>query len=298
MNYIENLKHCAACPRKCGINRVDGKVGFCTATDKIKVAKYMLHFWEEPCISGKSGSGTVFFSGCPLRCEFCQNHEISEKCVGREVSCDELATIFLELQNMGANNINLVSPTIYVYQIIEAVKIAKSKGLKLPIIYNTSGYENVETIKLLSGIIDVYLPDFKYASDILARKYSKVSNYVDNVENVLKEMVSQVGNVEFDENGLIKKGVIIRHLILPNNVLNSKLVLKWIKDNLGSDVYVSIMAQYFPTHKALYDKTLNRKITKEELDSVLEYAESIGLKNGYVQELGSHEEEYVPKFDC
>ena len=298
MNYIENLKHCAACPRKCGINRVDGKVGFCTATDKIKVAKYMLHFWEEPCISGKSGSGTVFFSGCPLRCEFCQNHEISEKCVGREVSCDELATIFLELQNMGANNINLVSPTIYVYQIIEAVKIAKSKGLKLPIIYNTSGYENVETIKLLSGIIDVYLPDFKYASDILARKYSKVSNYVDNVENVLKEMVSQVGNVEFEENGLIKKGVIIRHLILPNNVLNSKLVLKWIKDNLGSDVYVSIMAQYFPTHKALYDKTLNRKITKEELDSVLEYAESIGLKNGYVQELGSHEEEYVPKFDC
>lgn len=298
MNYIENLKHCAACPRRCGINRVDGKVGFCTATDKIKVAKYMLHFWEEPCISGKNGSGTVFFSGCPLRCEFCQNHEISEKCVGREVSCDELATIFLELQNMGANNINLVSPTIYVYQIIEAVKIAKSKGLKLPIIYNTSGYENVETIKLLSGIIDVYLPDFKYASDILARKYSKVSNYVDNVENVLKEMVYQVGNVEFNENGLIKKGVIIRHLILPNNVLNSKLVLKWIRDNLGSDVYVSIMAQYFPTHKALDDKTLNRKITKEELDSVLEYAESIGLKNGYVQELGSHEEEYVPKFNC
>lgn len=298
MNYIENLKHCAACPRRCGINRVDGKVGFCTATDKIKVAKYMLHFWEEPCISGKNGSGTVFFSGCPLRCEFCQNHEISEKCVGREVSCDELATIFLELQNMGANNINLVSPTIYVYQIIEAVKIAKSKGLKLPIIYNTSGYENVETIKLLSGIIDVYLPDFKYASDILARKYSKVSNYVDNVENVLKEMVYQVGNVECNENGLIKKGVIIRHLILPNNVLNSKLVLKWIRDNLGSDVYVSIMAQYFPTHKALDDKTLNRKITKEELDSVLEYAESIGLKNGYVQELGSHEEEYVPKFDC
>lgn len=298
MNYIENLKHCTACPRRCGINRVDGKVGFCTATDKIKVAKYMLHFWEEPCISGKSGSGTVFFSGCPLRCEFCQNHEISEKCVGREASCDELATIFLELQNMGANNINLVSPTIYVYQIIEAVKIAKAKGLKLPIIYNTSGYENVETIKLLSGIIDVYLPDFKYASDILARKYSKVSNYVDNVENVLKEMVYQVGNVEFNENGLIKKGVIIRHLILPNNVLNSKLVLKWIRDNLGSDVYVSIMAQYFPTHKAPYDKTLNRKITKEELDSVLEYAESIGLKNGYVQELGSHEEEYVPKFNC
>ena len=298
MNYIENLKHCAACPRRCGINRVDGKVGFCTATDKIKVAKYMLHFWEEPCISGKNGSGTVFFSGCPLRCEFCQNHEISEKCVGREVSCDELATIFFELQNMGANNINLVSPTIYVYQIIEAVKIAKSKGLKLPIIYNTSGYENVETIKLLSGIIDVYLPDFKYASDILARKYSKVSNYVDNVENVLKEMVYQVGNVECNENGLIKKGVIIRHLILPNNVLNSKLVLKWIRDNLGSDVYVSIMAQYFPTHKALDDKTLNRKITKEELDSVLDYAESIGLKNGYVQELGSHEEEYVPKFNC
>lgn len=298
MNYIENLKHCAACPRRCGINRVDGKVGFCTATDKIKVAKYMLHFWEEPCISGKNGSGTVFFSGCPLRCEFCQNHEISEKCVGKETSCYELANIFLELQNMGANNINLVSPTIYVYQIIEAVKIAKSKGLKLPIIYNTSGYENVETIKLLSGIIDVYLPDFKYASDILARKYSKVSNYVDNVENVLKEMVYQVGNVEFNENGLIKKGVIIRHLILPNNVLNSKLVLKWIRDNLGSDVYVSIMAQYFPTHKALDDKTLNRKITKEELDSVLEYAESIGLKNGYVQELGSHEEEYVPKFNC
>ena len=198
---------------------------------------------------------------------------------------------------MGANNINLVSPTIYVYQIIEAVKIAKSKGLKLPIIYNTSGYENVETIKLLSGIIDVYLPDFKYASDILARKYSKVSNYVDNVENVLKEMVYQVGNVEFNENGLIKKGVIIRHLILPNNVLNSKLVLKWIRDNLGSDVYVSIMAQYFPTNRSNEFSEINRKITKREFKIIERYLFELGFNNGYIQSLGKCEEKYVPKFD-
>ncbi len=223
---VVKLDRCKCCPRNCLVNRNNNEIGVCRASDKIKISKYYLHMWEEPCISSKNGSGTVFFSGCNLKCVYCQNYKISQEENGKNVTVDELSEIFLELQNNGANNINLVSPTIYVYQIKEAILLAKSKGLRLPIIYNTSGYENVEVIKDLEGIIDVYLPDFKYFSNALAKKYSSISNYVENAKASILEMKKQVGNPTFDERGIIKKGLIIRHLILPNNVLNSKLVLK------------------------------------------------------------------------
>lgn len=252
--------------------------------------------WEEPCISGKNGSGTVFFTSCQLSCKFCQNYKISQNKVGKVVSIEELANIFVKLQNMGANNINLVSPTIYVYQIKEAIIIAKKLGVKIPFIYNSSGYENVEVIKKLNGLIDVYLPDFKYATDILAKKYSNADRYVENVEKSLLEMKKQVSKNEFDKDGMIQRGIIIRHLILPNNLINSKLVIKWIKDNLGSDTYVSVMSQYFPTYKAKYDDKINRKIMKEELESINNYIDKIGIFNGYIQNLENCEEKYVPKF--
>jgi len=287
---------CNLCPRKCNVDR---KVctGFCTASDKIIVAKYQKHFFEEPCISGKRGSGTIFFAGCNLRCKFCQNYKISRVPSGTEYSVDELANLFIKLQNEDVHNINLVSPTIYVDKIKEAIKIAKENGLSVPIVYNTSGYENLETIKGLEGLIYVYLPDFKYASNMLAKKYSIANNYVENVEKCLIEMKRQVKNPAFDENGIIKSGLIIRHLILPNNTINSKLVLKWIKDNLGENTYISLMTQYFPTAEVKDDDRINRKITKEEFDEVYNYMISLGLKNGYVQDYkDDNEEKYVPEF--
>ena len=296
MKNMENKK-CNLCPRKCNIDR---KItcGFCKAPDKIIVAKYQKHFYEEPCISGTKGSGTIFFAGCNLRCKFCQNYKISRNAEGTEYTANELAELFLKLQNEKVHNINLVSPTIYVDKIKEAIKIAKQNGLTIPIIYNTSGYEDLETIKGLNGLIDVYLPDFKYASNMLSKKYSLANNYVENVEKCLIEMKRQVGNPKFDKNGIIKSGLIIRHLILPNNTINSKLILKWIKDNLGIDTYVSLMAQYFPTAEVKNDDRINRKITKEELDEVYNYMISLNLKNGYVKEYNENdnEEKYVPEF--
>lgn len=255
-----------------------------------------MHFYEEPCISGEKGSGTVFFSHCNLKCIYCQNYEISQENKGKEISVQELAEIFLKQQEKGANNINLVSPTPYVNFIIEAIKIAKQNGLKLPIIYNTSGYESIETLKLLDGYIDVYLPDFKYSNNDLALKYSKAPNYFEIVTNALKEMYKQVGSPILDENGIIKKGLIIRHLVLPGEIENSKQVLKWIEQNMDPSIFVSVMAQYFPTYKAKETK-LNRKLTKAEYEEIEQYLYSLNLENGYIQELGEHEEEYVPKFD-
>ena len=225
------LENCTICPHRCNINRIDGKIGRCKATNNVKIALYSTHDFEEPCISGKKGSGTVFFSNCNLNCVFCQNYEISQLGRGKEITIEELAEIFLLQQENGVENINLVTPTSYVVQIIEAIKIAKEKGLTIPIIYNTNGYENVETIKMLDGYIDVYLPDLKYAENELAKKYSKIDNYFEIAINAIKEMINQVGVPEFDENGIIKKGVIIRHLVLPNNIENSKKVLKWISSN-------------------------------------------------------------------
>ena len=291
------LNNCTLCPHKCGINRLEGIKGRCKCDDKLKIALASLHMFEEPCISGENGSGTVFFSNCNLNCIYCQNYEISHLGKGKEITIEHLAEIFLKQQKKGAHNINLVTPTMYVSQIIEAIKIAKSKGLNIPIVYNSNGYENVDTIKLLNGYIDVYLPDLKYYSNELCKKYSKVNNYFETATKAIKEMYNQVGKAEFDKNSLIKKGVIIRHLVLPNHIQNTKNILKWISDNMPNDIYVSVMAQYFPTYKAKDDNLINRKLNKKEYDEVLNYLYSLDLENGYIQELGEHEEEYVPDFD-
>ena len=257
---------------------------------------YSLHNFEEPCISGKEGSGTVFFSNCNLNCIYCQNYKISQEEKGYEISIEELADIFLKQQRSGANNINLVTPTMYAYQIIEAIKIAKTKGLNIPIIYNTNGYENVETIKDLAGYIDVYLPDLKYYSNEIAIKYSKAPNYFNIATKAILEMINQVGSPEFDEKGIIKKGVIIRHLVLPGHIQNSKNILKWLKNNVDKEIYISVMAQYFPTYKAKEDKYLNRKLTNREYTEIENYLYMLNIGNGYMQDLGKHEEEYVPDF--
>ena len=247
---LNELKNCNICPHKCGINRNSEEIGRCRATDKIKIALYSTHNFEEPCISGENGSGTVFFSNCNLNCVFCQNYEISQLGKGKEITIDELAKIFLGQQEKRLENINLVTPTSYVPQIIEAIKIAKKRGLDIPIVYNTNGYENIETIKMLDGYIDIYLPDLKYAENEIAKKYSKVDNYFEIATEAIKEMITQVGIPKLDERGILKKGVMIRHLVLPNNIENSKKFLKWIVDNLPKEIYVSVMAQYFPTYKA------------------------------------------------
>jgi len=288
---------CEVCPHKCKSNRILSESSRCKATNMIKIALASIHNYEEPCISGTRGSGTIFFSNCNMNCIYCQNHEISQKGFGKEVTIEHLSDIFISQQNKGAHNINLVSPTIYALQILEAIKIAKSKGLNIPIIYNSSGYDSVETLKLLEGYIDIYLQDFKYSSNELAIKYSKVSNYFETAKLALIEMYRQVGNPIFDENEIIKKGMIIRHMILPNNVKNTKHVLDNIKELFGTDIYISVMAQYFPTYLANKTEELNRKISQKELESVEEYMSKLGFENGYLQELSDHEEEYVPIFD-
>ena len=290
------LEKCMICPHNCGINRLDGQVGRCKSKDTVKIALYSTHNFEEPCISGKKGSGTVFFSNCNMNCIFCQNYEISQHGKGKEISIQELAEIFIKQQEKDVENINLVTPTSYVPQIIEAIKIAREKGLKISIVYNTNGYEKVETLRMLEGYIDIYLPDLKYSDDILAKRLSKVDNYFEIATSAIKEMYRQTGKFIFDEDGIMQKGMIIRHLVLPNHILNSRRVLKWINDNMN-DVYVSVMAQYFPTYKAKEIEDINRKLTKEEYEEIENYLYRLNLENGYIQELGEHEEEYVPKWE-
>ena len=294
---LKELEKCKICPHKCGINRQKEEVGRCRASNKVKIALYSTHNFEEPCISGKKGSGTVFFSNCNLNCVFCQNYEISQLGRGKEITIEQLAEIFLIQQEKKVENINLVTPTSYVPQIIEAIKIAKRKGLNIPIIYNTNGYENIETLKKLEGYIDVYLPDLKYAENVVAKKYSKVDYYFEIATKAIQEMIRQVGVPRLNERGIIEKGVVVRHLVLPNQIENSKKVLKWISENLSKDIYVSVMAQYFPTYKAKEDSEIDRKLTKEEWKEIQDYILEIGIQNGYIQELGEHEEEYVPKWE-
>ena len=291
------LKNCKLCAFNCNVNRVD-KLGVCKCGVATKVALASIHMWEEPCISGNNGSGTVFFSGCNFGCVFCQNAEISHKNFGKEISDERLAEIFLELQEKGVHNINLVSPTPYVYNIIRSLNIAKSNGLNIPIVYNTNSYEKVETLKLLEGYVDVYLPDLKYFYDDSSVKYSKAPRYFETATNTIKEMIRQVGVPEFDKNGIIKKGVIVRHLVLPNHITETKLVLDWIKNNLPRDIFVSVMAQYFPTYKAKNNesyKEIGRKLNRREYDLVCNMLSDI--ENGYIQDLEDFEEEYVPNFD-
>ena len=292
----KELECCTICPHNCKINRTKNP-GRCKSTDKIKIALYSIHNFEEPCISGEKGSGTIFFSNCNMNCVFCQNYEISQLGRGKEITIEELANVMIKQQERNVQNINLVTPTSYALHIVEAIKIARKKGLKIPIVYNTNGYESVETLKLLEGYVDIYLPDLKYYYDDLAKKYSKVDNYFQIATKAIQEMYRQVGAPVLDENGVMKKGLMIRHLILPNEVQNSKKVLKWVKENIDSNVYVSIMAQYFPTYKAKEIPKIARKITKEEYEKVENYLYELDLENGYIQELGEHEEEYVPTWE-
>lgn len=292
----KELVECNICPNNCKVNRIDGKIGICKASATVKVALASLHYFEEPCISGENGSGTVFFSNCNMRCKFCQNYKISWDGKGKEITVEELADTFLELQEKGANNINLVTPTIYAYQIIEAIKLAKNKGLTIPIIYNSNGYESVETLRKLEGYIDVYLPDLKYYYDDIALRYSGINNYFKHATEAIKEMYRQVGSPKFNKSGIIQKGLMIRHLVLPNNIQNSKEVLRWLKENIDSNVYINIMAQYFPSYKAKEDEELNRKLSKEEYEEIENFVYDLDIQNGYMQELGEHEEEYVPNF--
>ena len=291
------LKKCEICPHKCGVNRINNQIGRCKSKNTVKVAKASVHKYEEPCISKLNGSGTVFFSNCNLNCVFCQNYEISQLGYGKEITIEELANVFIQLQNKNVNNINLVTPTSYAIQIIEAIKISKNKGLNIPIIYNTNGYENIETIKRLEGYIDIYLPDLKYAENELGIKYSKVNNYFEIATSAINEMYKQVGKIQFDEKGIIKKGIIIRHLVLPNHIENSRKVLKWINENMPKDIMVSIMNQYFPTYKAKNEKDLDRKLTRREQVNVEKYLYSLDLERGFIQDVEKNEEKYVPNWN-
>lgn len=292
---MDLISKCEICPRKCKVNRYEKK-GYCRCDDKVRIALVSKHYFEEPCISGRNGSGTIFFSNCNLNCIFCQNHDISQGGKGIDVTIERLAKIMLEQQERGANNINLVTPTMYVEHIIKAIDIAKKNGLNIPIVYNTNGYEEVETIKKLNGYIDIYLPDFKYFTNELAIKYSKAPNYFEKVTSALIEMQSQFDEYVFDGE-IMKKGMIVRNLVLPNHIQNSKNVLKWIKDNLRKDIYVSVMAQYFPTYKAIGDELIGRKLSSSEYRKIEQYFYGLDIENGYIQELGKHEEEFVPDFN-
>ena len=291
------LNECKLCPVGCKVNRNDGKLGKCKAGAKVKIERAGLHFFEEPCISGEKGSGTVFFTGCNLNCIYCQNYKVSQEYLGKEIEIEDLAKEFLRLQKEGANNINLVTGFMFVPHITKALDIAKKEGLNIPVVYNSSGYESLDTLKMLEGYVDIYLPDLKYYFDDLAFNMSGINNYFEVACEAIKEMYRQVGAPEFNEDGLIKKGLIIRHLVLPNHILNSKNVLKWISKNIDKNVYISIMGQYFPTYKAVDTDDINRKLTAEEYEKVKGYIEEFDIENGYFQELEENEEKYVPDFD-
>jgi len=290
------MRNCRICPRECGANRLDGKKGYCHIANGIKVSKAFLHHWEEPCVSGRNGSGTVFFSGCNMGCVFCQNYEISQRRYGIYIDVNRLAKIFLNLQKKGAHNINLVTPTIYVPYIIEALDVAKKEGLYIPIVYNTSSYEKVETIELLKGYVDVFLPDLKYFSDDLAIKYSNAPKYFYYATKTILKMFDIVGEPKF-ENGIIKKGIIIRHLILPLNTNDSLKIMEWIANNLKGKVMLSLMSQYYPTYRAYEFKEISRKLTQREYHKVLNYVIENGLDFGYFQGLSSADKKYTPDFD-
>ncbi len=289
------MTNCNICPRDCNVDRQSGKVGFCLCDDKIRIAKVMLHHWEEPVISGKNGSGAIFFSGCTLRCVFCQNREISRGMSGNTVSENDLANIMLDLQEKGAHNINLVTPTHLVPQIIKSLDIAKPK-LKIPVVYNTSGYERIETLQKLNGYVDVYLPDFKYYSQELSAKYSKAADYFDVASKAISEMYRQVGKFSFDNNEIMKKGLIVRHLVLPGCRRDSIKVLEELERLLPKDdIKLSLMSQYTPEFAPVEYPELSRKVTTFEYNSVLDKALELGF-DGFFQAKDSATKKYTPEF--
>ena len=298
MKNMNKYENCLLCPRKCGINRSTGQTGVCGVSSEIKVARAALHYWEEPCISGKRGSGAVFFSGCSLHCVFCQNREISDGKEGKVISKERLSDIFIELADKGANNINLVTPGQYIPDIVWAVNDAKSRGMKLPIIYNTSGYENVTELKLLEDIVDVYLPDFKYMDSTLSARYSRAKDYPSVAKQALSEMIRQQPDVVIDDaTGLIQKGVIVRQLLLPGHVNDAKAVLKYLYDTYHDHIYISMMSQFTPIALKDYPE-INRTVTKREYERLVNYALEIGITNAFIQEGDVAKDSFIPAFDC
>ncbi len=288
--------NCNLCPRNCGVDRAVLK-GYCGQTDKIKVARASLHMWEEPCISGENGSGTVFFSGCGLRCVFCQNFDIANGNTGKEITVERLAEIFCELKEKGAHNINLVTGDHFVPEIIKALDIAKSKGMDLPVVFNTSSYINKETLKLLNNYVDIYLADFKYFDNETAKKYSNAENYLQVVKTAIEEMVSQKGTPTYDDNGIMTKGVIVRHLLMPGYLQESKAIIRYVYEEYGERVVLSIMNQYTPLKQVEKYPEINRKVSEYEYETLINYAISIGVKEAYVQEGETAEESFIPPFD-
>lgn len=290
----ELLNKCEICPRKCKVNRNNGELGYCKASNKMKIGGYHLHMWEEPIITGKNGSGTIFFSYCNLRCAYCQNYDLSFDSVGKYITIERLSDIMLELQEMQAENVNLVTPTHYIPLIKNSIVLAKEKGLKIPIVYNTSGYESVESLKTLEGLIDIYLPDFKYYDNSLG-KYSSVADYFNITSLALKEMYRQVGKPKYNKKGILKKGVIVRHLVLPNNYQDSKKIINYLYQEYKDNIILSIMNQYTITKITKYPE-LNQKVDPKEYDNLIDYAYNLGIRNCFTQEEESQSESFIPKF--
>lgn len=290
------LAACRLCPRNCGVNRLGGEHGFCKAGAEIKAARAALHYWEEPCLSGESGSGTVFFSHCTLRCVYCQNYEISCGGFGIPLTETELASIFLSLQEQGALNINLVTPTHYVPQIIEALSLARKQGLYLPVVYNSSGYESAETLRMLDGLVDIYLPDLKYFSDELAQTYSNAPGYFSIAVKAIQEMIRQVGLPKFEKDGRMRKGVIVRHLILPGCLADTKEVIHAVGEYFGRQVLFSLMSQYTPTQAVSGHPTLSQTISEAEYLAAQEWMKEYGVTEGFLQEGSAASESFIPSF--
>lgn len=292
------MDHCTLCPRACGADRTSGVRGRCHETATVRIARASLHEWEEPCLSGERGSGTVFFTGCPLGCVYCQNHNIADGTNGVPASVRELADVFLQLQELGAHNVNLVTPTHFVPQICEALGDAKARGLSVPVVYNTGTYETVETLRRLEGLVDVWLPDFKYVSSELSARYSAAPDYFDVAAAALDEMVRQTPLAVFDDDGMMTKGVLVRHLVLPGHTEDSKAVLRYLYETYGDDIYVSIMSQFTPLpHLAERCPELDRRVTHEEYEDVLDFAMDLGLTRAFIQEGEAASESFIPDFE-
>ena len=289
----ELFNKCNLCPRECSVNRNNKELGYCRASNKLKIGGYHLHMWEEPIISGKNGSGTIFFSYCNLRCIYCQNYDISIYDNGEEITIDRFANICLELQDMGAENINLVTPSHYIPLIREGLIMAKDKGLNIPIVYNTSGYEKVDSLRLLDGLIDIYLPDFKYYDDDLG-KFSNVNNYFEIADKAIQEMYRQVGS-PIIKKGIMRRGIIVRHLVLPHHSDDSKKVVKYLYDKYGDNIYLSIMNQYTPVRRCKYLE-LNDRVSEKEYDNVIDYAYDLGIRRCFVQDSESQSDSFIPVF--
>ncbi len=296
MKDIFNLDSCRLCPKECGSKRTSGKTGACGASDKLVIARATLHMWEEPCLSGKNGSGTIFFSGCNLGCIFCQNREISHKLEGIEVDAGRLCEIFFELKESGAHNINLVTAGHFLPEVIKAIKLAKNEGIGLPFVYNSSGYEKADAIAQLCGLIDIYLPDFKYMDQEHSRLYSKAENYPQVAKAAIAEMVRQQPRCTFDENEIMKSGVIVRHLMLPDNLKESKRIIKYLNDTYKDSIYISIMSQYTPCGDLKDFPHLAKKVKGADYEKLIDYAVKIGVKNAFIQEGDAARESFIPDF--